>query len=159
MAEGLNPLPRLKSWDSNRAQPVTVASLLPLIAALGKPSAQRRAANVYQEIPQHDMRAPILFLRSFKEEKRLLEPPARSLLAKVRWLRHLKRTLDEIVLDAASPVGPVVALGTPLRMSHHWVRHASMRTMLNGKTWFVVSFNGAKRSLFASTKVTALCGS
>ena len=76
-------------------------------------SAQRRAANVYQEITQHDMRAPILFLRSFKEEKRLLEPPARSLLAKVLWLRHLKRTLDEIVLDAASPVGPVVALGTP----------------------------------------------
>jgi hypothetical protein len=28
-------------------------------------------------------------------------------------LRHLKRTLDEIVLDAASPVGPVVALGAP----------------------------------------------
>jgi hypothetical protein len=35
MAQGLNPLPRPKSWDSNRAQPATVASLLTLIAALG----------------------------------------------------------------------------------------------------------------------------
>ena len=24
MAQGLNPIPRLKSWDSNRAKPVTV---------------------------------------------------------------------------------------------------------------------------------------
>ena len=75
--------------------------------------AHRRAAGIYQTITQHDTRAPILFLRSFKEEKRLLEPPARSLLAKVLRLRDSKRTLDEIVLDAASPVGPVVALGIP----------------------------------------------
>ena len=75
--------------------------------------AQSRAAAVYQTIAQHDTRAPILFLRSFKEEKRLLEPPARSLVAKVVRLRDAKRTLDEIVLDAASAVGPVVALGMP----------------------------------------------
>jgi hypothetical protein len=75
--------------------------------------AHRRAAAVYQTIRQHDVRAPILFLRSFKEETRLLEPPARSLLAKILRVRDSKRTLDEIVLDAASPVGPVVALGVP----------------------------------------------
>ena len=75
--------------------------------------AHRRAATSYQTITQHDTRAPILFLRSFKEEKRLLEPPSRSLLARVLRLRDSRRTLDEIVLDAASPVGPVVALGLP----------------------------------------------
>jgi hypothetical protein len=75
--------------------------------------AHRRAATIYQTITHHDTRAPILFLRSFGEEERLLEPPARSLLAKVLRLRHAARTVDEIVLDAASPVGPVVALGIP----------------------------------------------
>jgi hypothetical protein len=75
--------------------------------------AHRRAAAIYQEIMEHDTRAPILFLRSFKDEKRLFEPPARSLLAKALRLRDLRRTLDEIVLDAASPVGPVLALGVP----------------------------------------------
>jgi hypothetical protein len=75
--------------------------------------AHRRAAGFYQPIIRHDTRAPILFLRSFTEEKRLLAAPARSLLAKVLRLRESKRTLDEIVLDAASPVGPVVALGIP----------------------------------------------
>ena len=75
--------------------------------------AHRRAAGLYQTITRHDTRAPILFLRSFKEEKRLLAAPARSLLAKVLRLKDTKRTLDEIVLDAASPVGPVVALGIP----------------------------------------------
>jgi hypothetical protein len=75
--------------------------------------AHRRAAGSYQTITRQDTRAPILFLRSFKEEKRLLAAPARSLLAKVLRLTASKRTLDEIVLDAASPVGPVVALGIP----------------------------------------------
>jgi hypothetical protein len=75
--------------------------------------AHRRAASIYQTITQHDTRASILFLRSFREEKRLLEPPGKSLLAKVLGLRHSARTVDEIVLDAASPVGPVVALGIP----------------------------------------------
>jgi hypothetical protein len=75
--------------------------------------AHRRAAGIYQTITRHDPRASILFLRSFKEEQRLLAPPARSLLAKMLRLRDSRRTLDEIVLDAASPVGPVVALGIP----------------------------------------------
>ena len=46
MAQGLNPLPRLKSWDSNRAQPVTVASLLPLIAALGTRTVRTPTASL-----------------------------------------------------------------------------------------------------------------
>jgi hypothetical protein len=75
--------------------------------------AQRRAADSYQAITQVDSRAPVLFLRSFGEEKRLLEAPARSLLARLLRLMDRKRTLDEIVLDAASPIGPVVALGMP----------------------------------------------
>ena len=53
--------------------------------------AHRRAAGIYQTITQHDTRAPILFLRSFKEEKRLLAPPARSLLAKVLQTERFKK--------------------------------------------------------------------
>ena len=75
--------------------------------------AQRRAAESYQTITQMDSRAPVLFLRSFSHEQRLLEPPARSLVARLMRLMDRKRTLDEIVLDAASPIGPVIALGMP----------------------------------------------
>jgi hypothetical protein len=75
--------------------------------------AQRRAARAYQRVMQQDVRSPVLFLRAFHGDQRLLEPCARSLIAKMLRLKDRKRTLDEIVLDAASPFGPVVALGAP----------------------------------------------
>jgi hypothetical protein len=75
--------------------------------------AHRRAALGYQHVIKDDARKPVLFLRSFREDQRLLEPPMRSLLAKVLRLKNRRRTLDEIVLDAASPVGPVLALAAP----------------------------------------------
>ena len=64
-----------------------------------------------------------------------------------------------MVLDAASPVGPVVALGVPAENAAPLGARASIRTMLNGKTLFVVSFNGAGRSMIASKKATGSCGS
>ena len=75
--------------------------------------AQRRAALGYQTVLRQDTRDPVLFLRSFREDQRLLEPPAKSLMARMLRLKNRRRTLDEIVLDAASPVGPVIALGAP----------------------------------------------
>jgi hypothetical protein len=75
--------------------------------------AQRRAALGYQDVIRDDPRKPILFLRSFREDQRLLEPSMRSLLAKALRLKNRRRTLDEIVLDAASPIGPVLALAAP----------------------------------------------
>ena len=82
---------------------LAAATLNRRLAARCLRRAQRRAAGIYQEITQHDTRAPILFLRSFKEEKRLFEPPAKSLLAKVLGLRAVKRTLDEIVTGCRKP--------------------------------------------------------
>jgi hypothetical protein len=75
--------------------------------------AQRRAALAYQTVLRQDTRNPVLFLRSFREDQRLLKPPAKSLIARMLRLENRRRTLDEIVLDAASPVGPVIALGAP----------------------------------------------
>lgn len=73
----------------------------------------RRAARDYQDVIEDDARKPVLFLRSFREHQRLLEPPMKSLLARALRLKNRRRTLDEIVLDAASPVGPVLALAAP----------------------------------------------
>jgi hypothetical protein len=75
--------------------------------------AHRRAALGYQDVTKDGARNPVLFLRSFREDQRLLEPPMKSLLAKMLRLENRRRTLDEIVLDAASPVGPVLALAAP----------------------------------------------
>lgn len=75
--------------------------------------AQRRTALAYQRVIDHDARRPILFLRSFRQDPLRLAPSARSFLARILRLGERKRTLDEIVLDAASPVGPVIALAAP----------------------------------------------
>ena len=45
--------------------------------------AQRRAALGYQMVIRQDTRRPILFLRPFREDERLFEPPANSLIAKI----------------------------------------------------------------------------
>jgi hypothetical protein len=83
------------------------------IAAALLHRAHRRAALGYQDVIKDDARNPVLFLRSFREDQRPLEPPMKSLLAKALRLKNRRRTLDEIVLDAASPVGPVLALAAP----------------------------------------------
>ena len=111
--------------------------------------AHRRAAGFYQTITRHDTRAPILFLRSFKEEKRLLAAPARSLLAKVLRLRDSKRTLDEIVLDAASPVGPVVALGIPAEKA---APLGAARVYANDAEW-----QEAVRGLVQQSRAVIIC--
>ena len=75
--------------------------------------AQRRAAIGYQTVIQRDTRDLVLFLRPFRGDMRFFEAPATCLIAKLLRTKHRRRTLDEIVLDAASPIGPVIALGAP----------------------------------------------
>ena len=92
---------------------VSIFWFLAKMAGVTYGHAQRRTALAYQRVIDQDARRPILFLRSFRQDPLRLAPSARSLLARILRLGERRRTLDEIVLDAASPVGPVIALAAP----------------------------------------------
>lgn len=75
--------------------------------------ADRRAAKLYQNVSEWDVRAPIVFLRAFDQDAEPLRPRSADPFA--RWPAGVGRvrTLDEILLEHGSPYGPVIAIGDP----------------------------------------------
>jgi hypothetical protein len=75
--------------------------------------ADRRATKLYQNVREWDARAPIVFLRAFDQDTEMLRARGGDPLA--RWPAGVgrPRTLDEILLEHASPYGPVIAIGDP----------------------------------------------
>lgn len=75
--------------------------------------ADRRATALYQNVREWDQRAPVIFLRAFDQDDARLR--ARGGDAFARWPAGVgrARTLDEILLEHASPYGPVIAIGDP----------------------------------------------
>jgi hypothetical protein len=75
--------------------------------------ADRRATRLYQNVREWDGRAPIVFLRAFDQDKARLRATGGDPFA--RWPAGVgrPRTLDEILLEHASPYGPVIAIGDP----------------------------------------------
>jgi len=75
--------------------------------------ADRRATKVYQGVREWDDRPPVIFLRSFDQDAERLAVNGRDPLA--RWPAGVgrARTFDEMLLEHASPYGPVIAIGDP----------------------------------------------
>ena len=75
--------------------------------------ADARAAALYQNVREWDVRAPILFLRAFDQDDH--RAPVTGGDAFARWPAGVgrARTLDEFLLDHGSPYGPVIAIGDP----------------------------------------------
>jgi hypothetical protein len=65
------------------------------------------------ESQQNDSRPPILFLRPFYDDRVALRRPQLSLLGRIVNVMQSKQTLDVLVLEEGTPLGPVVALGNP----------------------------------------------
>jgi hypothetical protein len=77
--------------------------------------ASRRFLRVSLEQAQAtDPRRPVLFLRSFRDDAVILPPPPKPGLA-YRLFNYAERntTLDELLLEEGTSLGPVVALGNP----------------------------------------------
>jgi hypothetical protein len=89
-----------------------LANLLGAGALLAR-LADKRATRLYQNVREWDARAPILFLRDFDQDKERLRAVGADPFA--RWPAGVgrPRTLDEILLEHASPYGPVIAIGDP----------------------------------------------
>ncbi len=76
-------------------------------------SARRQMTRGYDRARAADPRPPILFLRAFADDHRILSRDPGSLLDRITGMVGEPRNQDEIVLDTATPYGPVVAIGDP----------------------------------------------
>ncbi|WP_395646154.1 hypothetical protein [Terricaulis sp.] len=73
----------------------------------------RAATRAYQNVRDWDARAPIVFLRAFRADEARIPAARHGVLPRLSLRPGQPRTLDEIVLDTASPYGPVIAIGRP----------------------------------------------
>ncbi|MES1201724.1 MAG: hypothetical protein ABUS57_09795 [Pseudomonadota bacterium] len=103
-------------------------------AAFADGMARRR----YQKVRDWDDRKPILFLRNFTQDQR--KAPVQTANGFLGWLTGIgrARTLDEILLEHASPYGPVIAIGDPndplppLGAARIFVSHDDWRGVVSG---------------------------
>lgn len=91
---------------------------LPILNMLGAGAllqglASRRATKLYQDAREWDARPPIVFLRAFDQDTLKLKARAFDPIVKLPAGCGEARTMDEILLEHASPYGPVIAIGDP----------------------------------------------
>jgi hypothetical protein len=76
--------------------------------------ASRRFLRVsLQQAQAADPRRPVLFLRSFRDDSVVLPPPKSNLAYRLFNYVERNKSLDELLLEEGTSVGPVVALGNP----------------------------------------------
>ena len=95
---------------------VMVALLLLQATGVGRrlrAFADREETRNYQKVRQWDARPPVVFLRSFEQDGATIRPQSRDPLLRVMAGVSRARTIDEIILEHASPYGPVIAIGDP----------------------------------------------
>lgn len=108
---------RAENWFDPQALLIGAGVLLALnligAGALVSKLADGRTTKVYQAVREWDARAPIVFLRAFDQDSHKLRTRGGDVFA--RWAAGIgkQRTLDEILLEHASPYGPLIAIGDP----------------------------------------------
>jgi hypothetical protein len=75
--------------------------------------ADRHESRRYQWVRQWDARPPIVFLRSFFQDDARVAPQTNDPFLRMISGVTRARTLDELILEHASPYGPVIAIGDP----------------------------------------------
>ncbi len=75
--------------------------------------ARRFSRTSLELMVRDDSRAPILFLRSFSDDQVRLERPKRGPLAFLVLLGEPRPTLDHVLLEEGTELGPVIAIGAP----------------------------------------------
>jgi hypothetical protein len=74
---------------------------------------RRHAAHLYQSVREWDDRPPVLFLRSFEQDKVAIPARTRNLVLQLPAGLGRTHELDELLLEAGAPFGPLVAIGDP----------------------------------------------
>lgn len=113
----LGSLTEEDNWLAIGALLVTMTGLLAAnLFGAGDVLARRagaKATAMYQSVREWDTRAPVVFLRAFNQDDARLKATGGDPFA--RWPAGVgaARTLDEMLLEHASPYGPVIAIGDP----------------------------------------------
>jgi hypothetical protein len=87
--------------------------ILAAVTALFRYAARRSARVSAENLTQTDQRAPVLFLRSFKDDQVELDRPKRGFVRGFLGMGAGAPSLDHVLLEEFTAVGPVVAIGVP----------------------------------------------
>lgn len=112
-------------------QPWIATTLLPL-AWMVQRLIRRLVRFSLERLQRVDERQPILFLRAFKDDQVRLRPAKIALMARILELGRGRTTLDQLLLEEATPYGPVVAIGNP---SDQNPPYGAARGYFDDKTW------------------------
>ena len=116
---------------------VIIIGLVLIVAAprIGNALLSRmRKLSTYRlyDMQRIDPRPPVLFLRAFRDDQVALTEPKRTLLNRMIDFGRQPTNLDQLVLELATPYGPVVALGNP---TDQMPPYGAARGYFDGKTW------------------------
>lgn len=110
-----------------------LAAPLCLLAARGVLAwAQNRLVFSVGQVMRQDSRPPILFLRSFRDERIRLQHPRTTWLGRISQSVRPRNELEHLVLDQFSPSGPVVTVGNP---QDAFPRYGAAREYLSHQGW------------------------
>ena len=73
----------------------------------------RRITWSLEDLARTDLARPVLFLRSFRQDRKPVKSVRSWLPGRIIMLGQPPRTLDQMVLEETSEVGPLIALGDP----------------------------------------------
>src|ERR1700754_534006 len=113
------------------------------VAAISNRMVNRLVRTSIEELLGADHRAPVLFLRAFRDDQVHLRPPKVNVLGRFLELGRRKQTLDTLLLEELTTYGPVVALGHPRDKSPPY---GVARGYFEERTWQQVVSDLAKGS-------------
>ena len=90
-----------------------LASLALIIGRTARARARQLAIRSILNSQQSDSRPPILFLRAFRDDRVMLAPASVPLLGRLMNFLQAKGSLDVLLLEEGTTLGPVVAIGNP----------------------------------------------
>jgi hypothetical protein len=128
---------------------VAALFVAPVVGALCNAWGQRQVRLSVDELLTRDERAPILFLRPFRDDQVGLPAASVPFLARIgRWLAGI-RNLDSLLLEEGTPYGPVVAIGNP---GDNFPPYGAARGYFDDKTW-----QGAVADLAVRSRAIIIC--
>ena len=124
--------------------PIALASIFLAIGWAAQRGQQRLARLSLRALQKVDHRAPVLFLRAFRDDQVQLAPARFGVLGGWLSLPQRRTSLDEILLEEGTIYGPVVALGNP---TDRQPPYGAARAYLDNKVWQEVVADLASNSV------------
>jgi hypothetical protein len=134
----------LTSWLIIGLGFIPLVIVAPYLGALFFTLAQSKIRFSITERTKSDLRKPVLFLRAFKDDQVKLRQARLGWGARIgRWLENIG-DLDRMLLEEATPYGPVVAIG---KQDDAWPPYGAARGYFDDKTWQSAVLDLAERSM------------